>query len=200
MWSLVRCTILHPHLYHQRNKKCLLLVIFSWYCLEMTLPLFELWPYLFIDRLSVSYVLGNGTLTCGWEQTGKWLVSASCWIFEHWREQKCTRSRLLSLCHAYWHLSWETWRSPACRGGGFPVPRDQLCYLIDFLSSMNRKVIVTAALSFQNLFFNSCIFFPPLQRARVQHLVRSLSLIMVDASLGTIQCLEEIVSTCLAWV
>ncbi|XP_065532366.1 condensin complex subunit 1 isoform X3 [Lathamus discolor] len=30
--------------------------------------------------------------------------------------------------------------------------------------------------------------------ARVQHLVRSLSLIMVDASLGTIQCLEEIIS------
>ncbi|XP_065532365.1 condensin complex subunit 1 isoform X2 [Lathamus discolor] len=32
------------------------------------------------------------------------------------------------------------------------------------------------------------------ERARVQHLVRSLSLIMVDASLGTIQCLEEIIS------
>uniref|UniRef100_A0A8B9GF54 Condensin complex subunit 1 n=1 Tax=Amazona collaria TaxID=241587 RepID=A0A8B9GF54_9PSIT len=31
-------------------------------------------------------------------------------------------------------------------------------------------------------------------RARVQHLVRSLSLIMVDASLGTIRCLEEIIS------
>ncbi|XP_062489144.1 condensin complex subunit 1 isoform X2 [Pezoporus occidentalis] len=32
------------------------------------------------------------------------------------------------------------------------------------------------------------------ERARVQHLVRSLSLIMVDASLGTVQCLEEIIS------
>ncbi|XP_030902731.2 condensin complex subunit 1 isoform X2 [Melopsittacus undulatus] len=32
------------------------------------------------------------------------------------------------------------------------------------------------------------------ERARVQHLVRSLSLIIVDASLGTIQCLEEIIS------
>ncbi|NXK71392.1 CND1 protein, partial [Amazona guildingii] len=31
-------------------------------------------------------------------------------------------------------------------------------------------------------------------RARVQHLVRSVSLIMVDASLGTIRCLEEIIS------
>ncbi|NXE26036.1 CND1 protein, partial [Ardeotis kori] len=32
------------------------------------------------------------------------------------------------------------------------------------------------------------------ERARAQHLVNSLSLIMVDASLGTIQCLEEIIS------
>nr|XP_009683383.1 PREDICTED: condensin complex subunit 1 isoform X2 [Struthio camelus australis] len=32
------------------------------------------------------------------------------------------------------------------------------------------------------------------ERARAQSLVRSLSLIMVDASLGTIQCLEEIIS------
>uniref|UniRef100_A0A8B9MWC3 Condensin complex subunit 1 n=1 Tax=Accipiter nisus TaxID=211598 RepID=A0A8B9MWC3_9AVES len=38
------------------------------------------------------------------------------------------------------------------------------------------------------------------ERARAQGLVHSLSLIMVDASLGTIQCLEEIVSTCLACV
>lgn len=30
--------------------------------------------------------------------------------------------------------------------------------------------------------------------------MHSLSLIMVDASLGMIQCLEEIVSICLAWV
>lgn len=42
----------------------------------------------------------------------------------------------------------------------------------------------------------NCLFFAYLlYRARAQCLVQSLSLLMVDASLGTIQCLEEIVST-----
>lgn len=43
-------------------------------------------------------------------------------------------------------------------------------------------------------------FFLPLQRARAQNLVHSLSLIVVDASLGTIQCLEEMVSICFVWI
>lgn len=110
-------------------------------------------------------------------------------------------SGLLSPCHGYWHLSWVTWRTSASEGESFPVPRDQLCYLIDVLNSLNRRVIVTVPFSLPfNCFLIILFSFPLLQRARAQSLVHSLSLIMVDASLGTIQCLEEIVSTYLAWV
>lgn len=94
-----------------------------------------------------------------------------------------------------------TWKAPACGGRSFPVPRDQVCYPIYVLSSLNRRVIVTAVFSLSFNILKNFYFFT-LQRARAQSLVHSLSLIMVDASLGTIQCLEQIVSTCLprVWI
>lgn len=101
---------------------------------------------------------------------------------------------LLSPHHGHWHLIWVTSRTQACGGRSFPDPMDQLYYPIDVFSSPNRAVIVTVAFS---LHFNFLLLFFPFQRAKAQSLVHSLSLIMVDASLGTIQCLEEIVSICL---
>lgn len=50
---------------------------------------------------------------------------------------------------------------------------------------------------FYSSFFSFFKFYLNFQRARAQNLVCSLSLIMVDASLGAIQCLEEIVSICI---
>lgn len=89
-----------------------------------------------------------------------------------------------------------TLRTQACCGT-FPDPVDHLCYPIDVFSSFSRVIIVTVAFS---LPFNILLLFFPFERAKAQALVHSLSLIMVDASLGTIQCLEEIVSICFAWV
>lgn len=99
---------------------------------------------------------------------------------------------LLSPHHSHWHLSWVTSRTQACGVRSFPM--DQFYYPIDVFSSPSRAVIVTVAFS---LHFNFLLLFFPFQRAKAQSLVHSLSLIMVDASLGTIQCLEEIVSICL---
>lgn len=63
--------------------------------------------------------------------------------------------------HAHWHLSWVTWTTQTCGGGNFHVPRDQLCYSIDVLSSLNRRLIVTVAFSLTFIFFYSLFYFPP---------------------------------------
>lgn len=103
---------------------------------------------------------------------------------------------LLSPHHGHWHLSWVTSRTQASCGS-FLDPVDYFCYPTDVFSSFNRAVIVTVAFS---LPFTFLLLFFLFQRAKAQALVHSFSLIMVDASLGTIQCLEEIVSICFAWV
>lgn len=116
-----------------------------------------------------------------------------------WSTRRSTSAQgngLLSLHHGHWHLIWVTSRTQASCGS-FSDSMDHLYHPTDVFSPFNRAVTVIVAFS---LPFKFLLLFFPFQRAKAQALVHSLSLIMVDASLGTIQCLEEIVSICLAWV
>lgn len=80
-------------------------------------------------------------------------MSVSCRVFEQCEEQQWTSKPVsCSLVLELGDLENSLWR------GSFPVPENQLCYLIDILSSLNRRVIVTVAFS---LPFNFNYFFSP---------------------------------------
>lgn len=126
-------------------------------------------------------------------------MSASCWAFEHREEQQCTRQWTFQSMSRSLALELGDLENSSLWKGKFFCPQGP-ALLSNRCPQLSEKESNCDSCFFFTFFFYVIFYFLPLQRARAQGLVNSLSLIMVDASLGTIQCLEEIVSTCLAWV
>lgn len=84
-------------------------------------------------------------------------MSVSCRVFEQCKKQQRTRQWTLKpvsclLALVLGDVENSSWR------GSFPVPKNHLCCLIDMLSSLNRRGIVTVAFS---LPFNFNFVFSP---------------------------------------
>lgn len=84
-------------------------------------------------------------MTCGSEGTGKGLAWACCQAFV---QSISSCSRLLSSYYLHWNLSWVTLRSRAGRGGSFPVPKEQICYVVVAYSESWGQVIMTVPFYF----------------------------------------------------
>lgn len=103
-----------------------------------------------IDSFAVSYALVNSIMTCGSEGTGKGLAWACCQAFV---QSISSCSQLLSSYYLHWNLSWVTLRSRAGRGGSFPVPKEQICYVVVAYSESWGQVIMTVPFYFFLIFF-----------------------------------------------